>query len=99
METDTTIVSRSAAIDESRAALVDNSIRLWTLPGEYVWYVNGQRWVESTGMDSTGSDANPSSDATVVVVDGAQGGSATESEAKEPIHPVAGETDSHDQGT
>ncbi|KAF9913234.1 Telomerase Cajal body protein 1 [Lobosporangium transversale] len=35
---------------------IDNSIRLWTLPGDYVWYVDGQRWSESTSisaMDAT----------------------------------------------
>ncbi|KAF9956951.1 Telomerase Cajal body protein 1 [Mortierella alpina] len=35
----------------SISTTVDNSIRLWSLPGEYVWYVNGQKWAESTGME------------------------------------------------
>ncbi|KAG0195979.1 Telomerase Cajal body protein 1 [Mortierella sp. GBA30] len=38
------------AIESSTSTVVDNSIHLWSLPGEYVWYVNGQKWVES-GMD------------------------------------------------
>ncbi|KAG0007410.1 Telomerase Cajal body protein 1 [Entomortierella chlamydospora] len=38
---------------EPEKATIDNSIRIWTLPGEYVWYVNGQRWNESTSMDTT----------------------------------------------
>ncbi|KAF8935400.1 Telomerase Cajal body protein 1 [Haplosporangium gracile] len=38
----------------SDSAVIDNSISLWTLPGEYVWYVNGQRWSEpSTKEDAT----------------------------------------------
>lgn len=45
---------------------VDNSIRLWSIPGAYAWYVNGQRWNEadmatghepSTEADSEGAAA------------------------------------------
>ncbi|KAF9130377.1 Telomerase Cajal body protein 1 [Mortierella sp. 14UC] len=38
------IVAESILDEDFAPALIDNSISLWTLPGEYVWYVNGQRW-------------------------------------------------------
>ncbi|KAF9134604.1 Telomerase Cajal body protein 1 [Mortierella sp. GBA39] len=34
-------------------AVIDNSICLWTLPGEYVWYVNGQRWTGQSAQEGT----------------------------------------------
>ncbi|KAF9333193.1 Telomerase Cajal body protein 1 [Linnemannia elongata] len=34
-------------------AVIDNSISLWTLPGEYVWYVNGQRWTGQSAQEGT----------------------------------------------
>ncbi|KAF9148868.1 Telomerase Cajal body protein 1 [Linnemannia schmuckeri] len=41
--------------------VIDNSISLWTLPGEYVWYVNGQRWSEPSTQE--GVTANGVSEA------------------------------------
>ncbi|KAF9908174.1 Telomerase Cajal body protein 1 [Linnemannia zychae] len=41
--------------------VIDNSISLWSLPGEYVWYVNGQRWAaadQSTKQQQEGEDVN-----------------------------------------
>jgi len=35
---------------DSTMSTIDNSIRLWALPGESVWYVNGQRW-DATSME------------------------------------------------
>lgn len=35
------------------SAVIDNSISLWTLPGEYVWYVNGQRWTGQSAQEGT----------------------------------------------
>ncbi|KAF9431444.1 Telomerase Cajal body protein 1 [Entomortierella beljakovae] len=32
--------------------IIDNSIRLWSLPGQYVWYVNGQRWTEPDSTEA-----------------------------------------------
>ncbi|KAF9964934.1 Telomerase Cajal body protein 1 [Mortierella alpina] len=37
-----------AITPRSISSTVDNSIRLWSLPGEYAWYVNGQKWTESS---------------------------------------------------
>ena len=34
-------------------AVIDNSISLWALPGEYVWYVNGQRWTSQSAQECT----------------------------------------------
>ncbi|KAF9354696.1 Telomerase Cajal body protein 1 [Mortierella sp. NVP85] len=34
---------------DSTLSTIDNSIRLWALPGESVWYVNGQQW-DATSM-------------------------------------------------
>ncbi|KAF9187987.1 Telomerase Cajal body protein 1 [Haplosporangium sp. Z 767] len=28
--------------------VVDNSINVWSLPGQYVWYVNGHRWTDTS---------------------------------------------------
>jgi len=39
------------AID-SEPAGIDNSVSLWTLPGEYVWYVNGQRWTDQSSQST-----------------------------------------------
>ncbi|KAF9346738.1 Telomerase Cajal body protein 1 [Mortierella sp. AD094] len=50
-------VSEPHDLSEPDRVTIDNSIRIWPLSGEYVWYVNGQRWSESTGMDT----ADPSS--------------------------------------
>ncbi|KAG0075243.1 Telomerase Cajal body protein 1 [Podila epicladia] len=33
---------------ETVETTIDNSIRLWSTPGEYKWYVNGQQWTEET---------------------------------------------------
>lgn len=35
------------------SAVIDNSISLWTLSGEYVWYVNGQRWTDQSAQEGT----------------------------------------------
>ncbi|KAF9090231.1 Telomerase Cajal body protein 1 [Mortierella sp. AM989] len=50
-------VSEPYALKIPDKAAIDNSIRLWSLPGEYVWYVNGQRWTESESTDITDSSA------------------------------------------
>ncbi|KAI9233030.1 MAG: WD40-repeat-containing domain protein [Podila humilis] len=36
------------ATSETTETTIDNSIRLWSIPGEYKWYVNGQQWTEET---------------------------------------------------
>lgn len=45
---------------------IDNSIRLWSIPGAFAWYVNGQRWSETdvatgneppTEVDSEGASS------------------------------------------
>ncbi|KAG0286547.1 Telomerase Cajal body protein 1 [Linnemannia gamsii] len=33
--------------------VIDNSISLWTLPGDYIWYVNGQRWSDPSAQEDT----------------------------------------------
>ncbi|KAF9198693.1 Telomerase Cajal body protein 1 [Haplosporangium sp. Z 27] len=40
-------------INNSEKETIDNSIRLWSLPGDYVWYVNGQRWSNPAEMNTT----------------------------------------------
>ncbi|KAG9321519.1 hypothetical protein KVV02_001952 [Mortierella alpina] len=47
-----------AITPKSISTTVDNSIRLWSLPGEYSWYVNGQKWTES-GVEIDVSAAEP----------------------------------------
>ncbi|KAG0033142.1 Telomerase Cajal body protein 1 [Podila clonocystis] len=36
---------------ETAETTIDNSIRLWSIPGEYKWYVNGQQWTEETASE------------------------------------------------
>ncbi|KAF9275875.1 Telomerase Cajal body protein 1 [Mortierella alpina] len=47
-----------AIAPKSVSTTVDNSIRLWSLPGEYAWYVNGQKWTDS-GMEIEESASEP----------------------------------------
>ncbi|KAG0351556.1 Telomerase Cajal body protein 1 [Gamsiella multidivaricata] len=68
--------------------VVENSVRLWSLPGESVWYVNGQRWGES-GMGATDT-ADPSPLAGSSDVDGTQ---------KDSTPVGAAPVEAQDQGT
>ena len=34
---------------------IDNSIRLWSVPGAFAWYVDGQRWIEP-GTSTAGEE-------------------------------------------
>lgn len=36
---------------ETAETTIDNSIRLWSIPGEYKWYVNGQPWIYETASE------------------------------------------------
>ncbi|KAG0331094.1 Telomerase Cajal body protein 1 [Podila horticola] len=37
---------------ETAETTIDNSIRLWSIPGEYKWYFNGQPWTYETASES-----------------------------------------------
>ncbi|KAF9084879.1 Telomerase Cajal body protein 1 [Mortierella sp. AD031] len=39
--------------DSEQPSVIDNSVSIWTLPGEYVWYVNGQRWTNDDASSTT----------------------------------------------
>ncbi|KAK3816080.1 MAG: WD40-repeat-containing domain protein, partial [Benniella sp.] len=43
---------------DSTVSTIDNSIRLWALPGESIWYVNGQRWDATSGNEGVTSTMN-----------------------------------------
>jgi hypothetical protein len=60
-DADTDTDAGLTAADNSNAttttpSIIDNTIRLWALPGDSVWYVDGQRW-EGTSMDVDGTAA------------------------------------------
>ncbi|KAF9282736.1 Telomerase Cajal body protein 1 [Mortierella antarctica] len=41
---------------ETAETTIDNSIRLWSTPGEYKWYVNGQQWTEETVFEHAATE-------------------------------------------
>lgn len=62
------------AASETTETTIDNSIRLWSISGEYKWYVNGQQWTEEivsehVATEPLANDAVPESENTSVQED------------------------------
>ncbi|KAG0289956.1 hypothetical protein BGZ98_003641, partial [Dissophora globulifera] len=38
------LLTKSLGANDGAKSTIDNSIKLWTLPGDYAWYLNGQRY-------------------------------------------------------
>ncbi|KAG0311093.1 Telomerase Cajal body protein 1 [Dissophora globulifera] len=38
------LLTNSLGANDGARSTIDNSIKLWTLPGDYAWYLNGQRY-------------------------------------------------------
>jgi hypothetical protein len=51
-EGDESLSSDRHYLEISESTVIDNSICLWSLPGQYAWYVNGVKWTESMAHDT-----------------------------------------------